>query len=37
MRKERYEEPNLSVHIFKHEDVVTLSNGGIGSGDEIEF
>ena len=37
MKKERYEEPNISVYLFEHEDVVTLSNGGIGSDDKIKF
>ena len=37
MKKERYEEPNISVYFFEHEDIVTLSDGVIGSDDIRPF
>lgn len=37
MKKGNYEEPNISVCIFEHEDIVTLSNIGTSTGDIIPF
>lgn len=37
MEKEKYEAPELEVIRFEQEDVITLSNGGTGTGDSGDF
>ena len=37
MKKERYEEPYISIYLLEHEDIVTLSNVGTSSGDIRPF
>mgnify|MGYP001636372380 CR=1 FL=1 len=34
---EKYETPIMDVVRFEQEDIITLSNGGTGAGDEGEF
>ena len=37
MKKGKYEEPRMQILLLGSEDVITLSNGGIGSDEIIDL